>query len=85
MLAMDAQPVVTGVDNLATITEREDSGGMKRHCVDKRKRRTNQYGRKKKHYKGRKERLRSQNEELKKLSIVHSKNKINWEPKPMNS
>ena len=30
-MAMDAQPIVaTGVDNLVTITECEDSGGMKR-------------------------------------------------------
>ena len=77
---MDAQPVVvTGVDNLATITECEDSGRMKRHCVDKRKRRTHQYGRlKKKQYKGRKERLRSQNEELKKAveSAQQEQNKL---------
>ena len=75
---MDAQPVVTGVsDNLATITECEDSGGMKRHCVDKRKCRTHQYGRKKQ-YKGRKERFKSQNEELKKAveSAQQEQNKL---------
>ena len=77
-LAMDAQPVVTGVDNLAAITECENSGGMKRHRIDKRKRRTHQYGRKKKQYKGRKKRLRSQNEELKKAveSAQQEQNKL---------
>ena len=78
---MDEPVAIGGVEKLATITNTlkcEASGEMKRHCVEKRKRKTRQYGRKKNQYKGRKERLRSQNEDLKKSvqSALQEQNRL---------